>query len=74
MHICIIGGAAGAFSKITGTLGKGLATLSMDKDYQNAKKKMDAKPTIWQNLGQNVVMVNLNFYTLVLFNCNITKV
>jgi vacuolar protein sorting-associated protein 13A/C len=59
----------GAFSKITGTLGKGLATLSMDKEYQNAKKKIDAKPNIWQNLGQNVVMVNHNFKILNYENC-----
>lgn len=52
-----LGGAAGAFSKITGTLGKGLATLSFDKDYQkNRQKKADAKPTFIQNVGQNLVM------------------
>lgn len=52
-----VGGAAGAFSKITGTLGKGLATLSLDKDYQkNRQKQTDSKHTFLQNVGQNLVM------------------
>jgi vacuolar protein sorting-associated protein 13A/C len=52
-----LGGAAGAFSKITGTLGKGLATLSMDKDFQKTRQKnADLKPTFLQNVGQNLVM------------------
>ncbi|CAF3740023.1 unnamed protein product, partial [Rotaria sordida] len=32
-----IGGAAGAVSKITGVASKGLATLTFDQDYQNAR-------------------------------------
>jgi len=32
-----IGGAAGAVSKITGVLGKGLATLSFDDDYKTSR-------------------------------------
>lgn len=51
-----IGGAAGAFSKITGTLGKGLATLSMDKDFQKSRQK-NTDQTFLQNVGQNLVMV-----------------
>jgi vacuolar protein sorting-associated protein 13A/C len=35
-----VGGAAGAVSKITGAVGKGLAALTFDKDYQ--KKRRDA--------------------------------
>lgn len=54
-----LGGAAGAFSKITGTLGKGLATLSMDKEFQKSRQKTsDSKPSFLQNVGQNLVMVN----------------
>lgn len=52
-----LGGAAGAFSKITGTLGKGLATLTMDKDYQKERqKKSDNKSSFFQNVSQNLVM------------------
>lgn len=35
-----VGGAAGAVSKITGAMGKGIAALTFDKDYQ--KKRRDA--------------------------------
>lgn len=52
-----LGGAAGAFSKITGTLGKGLATLSMDKEFQMSRKK-NTDQTFLQNFGQNLVMVS----------------
>jgi len=52
-----VGGAAGAFSKITGTLGKGLATLSFDKDFQKTRQKQaEAKSSFLQNIGQNLVM------------------
>jgi len=52
-----LGGAAGAFSKITGTLGKGLATLSFDKDFQKTRQKQtEAKSSFLQNIGQNLVM------------------
>ncbi|CAF4167690.1 unnamed protein product, partial [Rotaria sordida] len=33
----VIGGAAGAVSKVTGVASKGLATLTFDQDYQNAR-------------------------------------
>ncbi|XP_064645587.1 intermembrane lipid transfer protein VPS13C-like isoform X5 [Lineus longissimus] len=40
-----IGGAAGAVSRITGTVGKGLATLTMDDDYQKKRREqMNKKP------------------------------
>jgi hypothetical protein len=32
-----VGGAAGAASKITGVLGKGLATLTFDEDYKASR-------------------------------------
>ena len=32
-----VGGAAGAFSKITSVLGKGLATLTFDEDYKASR-------------------------------------
>lgn len=34
-----IGGAAGAASRITGTLGKGLAALTLDKEYQKKRRQ-----------------------------------
>ncbi|CAF4893614.1 unnamed protein product, partial [Rotaria sp. Silwood1] len=33
----VVGGAAGAVSKVTEAASKGLATLTLDKDYQNAR-------------------------------------
>ncbi|KAH7932464.1 hypothetical protein HPB52_024525 [Rhipicephalus sanguineus] len=33
-----VGGAAGAVSRITGTLGKGIAALTMDEDYQRRRR------------------------------------
>lgn len=35
-----VGGAAGAVSRITGTLGKGLAALTMDDEYQKKRQEM----------------------------------
>ncbi|XP_055592823.1 intermembrane lipid transfer protein Vps13-like [Uranotaenia lowii] len=56
-----VGGAAGAVSKITGAMGKGLAALTFDDDYQ--KKRRDAlnkKPSTLQEgiarSGKGLVM------------------
>ncbi|EAT37516.1 AAEL010508-PA [Aedes aegypti] len=56
-----VGGAAGAVSKITGAMGKGLAALTFDEDYQ--KKRRDAlnkKPATLQEgiarSGKGLVM------------------
>uniref|UniRef100_A0A224XG50 Putative vacuolar protein n=1 Tax=Panstrongylus lignarius TaxID=156445 RepID=A0A224XG50_9HEMI len=35
-----VGGAAGAVSKITGAMGKGLAALTFDKEYQRHRREM----------------------------------
>jgi vacuolar protein sorting-associated protein 13A/C len=41
-----VGGAAGAVSRITGALGKGIATLTMDDEYQKKRREaMAKKPT-----------------------------
>ena len=41
-----LGGAAGAVSRITGTLGKGLAALTLDEKYQQQRRQeMGKKPT-----------------------------
>lgn len=43
--ICFPGGAAGAVSRITGTLGKGIAALTMDEKYkQERRQAMGKKP------------------------------
>ncbi|CAG2221758.1 VPS13A_C [Mytilus edulis] len=40
-----VGGAAGAVSRITGALGKGIATLTLDDDYQKKRKEaMNKRP------------------------------
>ncbi|CAF0900458.1 unnamed protein product [Adineta steineri] len=44
----VVGGAAGALSKVTQATSKGLATLTLDKDYQNARiqrKEIQAETT-----------------------------
>jgi vacuolar protein sorting-associated protein 13A/C len=56
-----VGGAAGAFSKITGVLGKGLATLSFDEDYKTSRvRRKEPAPKATTDIavgGKNVVMV-----------------
>jgi len=36
---CSPGGAAGAVGRITGALGKGIATLTLDEDYQKKRRE-----------------------------------
>ncbi len=56
------GGAAGAVSRITGALGKGIATLTLDDEYQKkrreqmAKKPTDLKEGLARG-GKGLVMV-----------------
>ena len=35
----VVGGAAGTFSRITGALGKGLASLTFDEKFQNKRRE-----------------------------------
>ena len=45
LFVCFSGGAAGAVSRITGTLGKGIAALTMDDKYQQERRQaMGKKP------------------------------
>ena len=45
-YYVLTGGAAGAVSRITGTLGKGIAALTMDDEYQESRRTtMSKKPT-----------------------------
>ncbi|XP_063952525.1 intermembrane lipid transfer protein VPS13A-like isoform X3 [Lytechinus pictus] len=44
-----VGGAAGAVSRITGTLGKGLAALTMDEDYKKKRQQaINQRPATFQ--------------------------
>ena len=60
--VCPPGGAAGAVSRITGALGKGIATLTMDENYQRSrreainKRPADLKEGLARG-GQGLVMV-----------------
>jgi len=64
--LCIVvsvGGAAGAVSRITGALGKGIATLTMDDEYQKKRQEaLNRRPTgIGEGFargGKGLVMVN----------------
>ena len=53
--------AAGAFSKITGSLGKGLAALTFDEDYKMSRvRRKDPGASATTDIavgGKNVVMV-----------------
>ncbi|XP_023292594.2 vacuolar protein sorting-associated protein 13 [Lucilia cuprina] len=56
-----VGGAAGAVSKITGAMGKGLAVLTFDEEYQKKRRQnMNAKPKTFQEgmarSGKGLVM------------------
>jgi len=54
-----VGGAAGAVSRITGTVGKGLAALTLDDEYQQKRRQqMSQKPT---NLGQGLAKGGKSF-------------
>uniref|UniRef100_A0A914YWY4 Uncharacterized protein n=1 Tax=Panagrolaimus superbus TaxID=310955 RepID=A0A914YWY4_9BILA len=47
-----VGGAAGAVSRITGTLGKGVAALTLDEEYQRKRQEaMNRRP---QNFGEGL--------------------
>jgi len=61
-----VGGAAGAFSKITGTLGKGIAVLTFDDEFQQKRRQQllqhgDAAEGLARS-GKGLVMVI--FWTL----------
>ena len=66
-----IGGAAGAFSKITGVLGKGLATLTLDDEYKisriRRKEPATHATTDIAMGGKNVVMVCIQGFCLITF-------
>lgn len=42
--LCLAGGVTGAVSRITGTLGKTLATLTLDDEYQKKRREALYRP------------------------------
>lgn len=57
------GGAAGAVGRITGALGKGIATLTMDEDYKRKRQEaLNKRPANvgegFARGGQSLVMVS----------------
>lgn len=64
-----VGGAAGAASRITGTIGKGLAALTFDKDYiKKRRENLNKRPANLQTglaqSGKGLVMVCTLFSTM----------
>ena len=58
------GGAAGAVGRITGALGKGIATLTMDEDYKRKRQEaINKRPANagegFARGGQSLVMVSI---------------
>lgn len=44
MSVYVLGGAAGMVSRITGSVGKGLAAITMDKEYQQKRREERNRP------------------------------
>lgn len=45
LYLYYAGGAAGVVSRITGSVGKGLAAITMDKEYQQKRREeMNRQP------------------------------
>lgn len=45
-HICLSGGIAGAASRITGAMAKGVAAITMDEEYQQKRREaMNKQPS-----------------------------
>lgn len=64
-----VGGAAGAMSRITGAMGKGIAALTFDDDFQRKRREqISKKPASAQEgfarSGKGLVMVRLILYNL----------
>lgn len=62
-----VGGAAGAMSRITGAVGKGIAALSFDDEFQRKRREqMQSKPATCQEgiarSGKGLIMVCIIIY------------
>jgi vacuolar protein sorting-associated protein 13A/C len=64
-----VGGAAGAVSKISGVISKGLATLTFDEDYQSARiQRKELTTSDFLESGKNIVKVCcIQYFFLSLF-------
>lgn len=65
-----VGGAAGAVSRITGAMGKGIAALTFDEEYQRKRRdQLNRKPaTVTEGFarsGKGLVMVRIGFYVMI---------
>jgi len=72
-NISRTGGAAGAVSRITGALGKGIATLTLDDAYQKKRREaLNRRPAdLKEGLargGKGLVMVCMLFFIHMLSN------
>lgn len=65
-HICNSGGIAGAASRITGAMAKGVAAITMDEEYQQKRREaMNKQPSgLREGLargGKGLVSVRVEF-------------
>ena len=68
-----VGGAAGAVSRITGTLGKGIAALTLDDDYQKKRREqLNKRPANvgegFARGGKGLVMVSPLLSYIIIFH------
>ncbi|XP_051507279.1 intermembrane lipid transfer protein VPS13C-like isoform X3 [Myxocyprinus asiaticus] len=54
-----VGGAAGMVSRITGSVGKGLAAITMDKEYQQKRREEMNRPT--KDFGESLAKGGMGF-------------
>ncbi|XP_056600170.1 intermembrane lipid transfer protein VPS13C isoform X4 [Triplophysa dalaica] len=55
-----VGGAAGMVSRITGSVGKGLAAITMDKEYQQKRREEMNRPT--KDFGESLAKGGIGFF------------
>ncbi|KAI7814086.1 putative vacuolar protein sorting-associated protein 13C [Triplophysa rosa] len=55
-----VGGAAGMVSRITGSVGKGLAAITMDKEYQQKRREEMNRPT--KDFGESLAKGGMGFF------------
>lgn len=64
-YIIFLGGAAGVVSRITGSVGKGLAAITMDKDYQQKRREEMNRPT--KDFGESLAKGGMGFFKVLKF-------
>ena len=68
----VVGGAAGTFSRITGALGKGLASLTFDEKYQSKRReaiKKRGKQTLSESFARSGKGLVMGFFDGVTGKC-----